>query len=142
LDKNDLERRTRVFALRVVSFISALPGGRIGDILGRQLLRSGTSVGANYREANRAGSRKDFLHRINVVEREAAETLYWLELLDETDLGQPDDLAWLKKESDELVAIFTRIGRTTRANPKSALRNPKSRINPKSEIRNSKSPTS
>ena len=85
------------------------------DTLGTQLLRSGTSLGANYREANRAQSRKDFIHKIALVEKEAAETQYWLELLDESRMGDSDDRRWLLQESGALLAIFTTIGKTSKS---------------------------
>ncbi len=69
MDNNELEKRTRLFALRVIRFVKGLPRDREGNVLGQQLLRSGTSIGANYREANRAESRKDSIHKIAIVER-------------------------------------------------------------------------
>ena len=95
--------------------------------IGYQLLKSGASIGANYREANRAESRNDFIHKIALVEKEAAETQYWLELFDEANIGDPKERHWLLQESGELLAIFTSIGKTSKA-----------RKNPKSQIRNSK----
>ena len=112
--KNELEERTWGFALRVIRFVAALPKGRIGDVLGRQLLRSGTSIGANYREANRAESRRDFIHKIAIVEKEAAETQYWLSLLNEIEAGSPKERNWLLRESTELLAIFTTAGKSSK----------------------------
>jgi four helix bundle protein len=74
MDKVELERRTKEFALRIIKFVAALPKNKIADVLGYQLLKAGTSIGANYREANRAESRKDFIHKIGIVEKEASET--------------------------------------------------------------------
>jgi len=111
MDKRGLEQRTKDFALRVVAFVSSLPKNRVTDVLGYQLLKAGTSIGANYREANRAESRNDFIHKIGIVEKEAAETCYWLELFEESKIGDPEALAWLKKEAGELLAIFTAIGK-------------------------------
>ena len=76
MDKKDLERRTKKFALAVIKFIADLPNNKITNVLGYQLLKCGTSIGANYREANRAQSRKDFIHKVAVVEKEASETQY------------------------------------------------------------------
>jgi len=115
MDKVELERRTKQFALRVIRFVAALPKSKVTNVIGYQLLRSGTSIGANYREANRAESRNDFIHKISVVEKEAAETQYWLELCVEANIGNPDDRRWLLQESAELLAIFTSIGKTTKA---------------------------
>jgi four helix bundle protein len=133
LDKIELERRTRDFALRLISFSATLPRDRVGDVLGRQLLKSGSSIGANYREANRAESRPDFIHKISLVEKEAAETQYWLDLCLDARIGRREDLEGLRDESTQLLAIFTRIGKTTKAksrwvssNSKFAIRNSKS----------------
>ncbi len=115
MDKRDLEQRTKTFALRVIRFVSKLPRNRVTDTVGTQLLKSGTSIGANYREANRAESRSDFIHKIALVEKEAAETHYWLEILDEIQIGRPEDCHWLLRESDALLAIFTSIGKTSKS---------------------------
>lgn len=115
MDRNELEGRTREFALCIVRFVGGLPKNRVADVLGHQLLRSGTSIGANYREANRAESRSDFIHKIAVVEKEASETQYWLELLQEADLGDAEERRWLLSESAELLAIFTAAGKTAKA---------------------------
>ncbi len=115
LDKVELERGTKAFGVKVVRFVAALPRSRVTDTLGTQLLRWGTSIGANYREANRAQSRSDFIHKIALVEKEAAETQYWLEPFDESKIGDPGARQWLLQESDALLAIFTSIGKTTKS---------------------------
>jgi four helix bundle protein len=115
MNKVELERRTKAFALRVVRFVALLPRNRIADVLGYQLLKSATSIGANYREANRAESRPDFIHKIGLVEKEAAEAQYWLELCEEASIGNPDERQRLLQESGELLAIFTSIGKTTKS---------------------------
>jgi len=115
MDRSELERRTKRFALRIIKFVAALPKGKASDVIGYQLVKAGTSVGANYREATRGESRNDFIHKIGIVEKEAAETQYWLELCDEAQVGDADDCHWLLKESGELLAIFTATGRTARA---------------------------
>lgn len=76
------------------------------------MLRAGTSIGANYREANRGGSRNDFIHKIAIVEKEAAETQYWLELSKGSGIGKPGELCMLLEESTGILAIFTSIGKT------------------------------
>ncbi len=101
-----------------MSFVTGLPKNRLADILGTQLLRSGTSIGANYREANRAQSRSDFIHKIALVEKEAAETQYWVELFDESSIGNSEDRCWLLQESSSLLAIFTTIGKTAKSRRK------------------------
>ena len=87
---------------------------KTSDVLGKQLLRSATSVGANYRAACRARSRADFISKIAVVEEEADECLYWLELLGESGLVSTPALRTLLKEADELTAIFTAAGKTAK----------------------------
>ncbi len=114
MNKVELERRTKAFALRVVQFVAAWPKNKVADVLGYQLLKSATSIGANYREANRAESRPDFIHKIGLVEKEAAETQYWLELCQESNVGSAEERQWLSNEAAELLAIFTRIGKTTK----------------------------
>ena len=109
--EKDLERRTKQFAVRVIDFVSKLPRSMTGDVLTRQLLRSATSIGANYREANRGVSRPDFSNKIGTVQKEAAETQYWIELLIESKIGSEDIALALLKESTELLAIFTTIGK-------------------------------
>ena len=106
-----LEERTLVFAVFVVHFTASLPRNEVGSVIGRQLLKAGTSIGANYREANRAESREDFIHKTGVVLKEAAETDYWLELCTRTEMGDPAQCAWLSQEARELLAIFTTINR-------------------------------
>jgi four helix bundle protein len=91
------------------------PKNRIGDVLGYQLVKSGTSVGANYREANRAESRADFVHKIGIAEKECSESLYWLELCEETHVGEEMVKSQLLRECGELLAIFTSIGKSTKA---------------------------
>ena len=116
MDKFDLERRTKTFAVNVIRFVEELPKSKTADVLGYQVLKSGTSIGANYREANRAQSRADFIAKVAIAEKEAAETQYWLELFEEVKPGVSPALQILLKESGELLAIFISIGRTTKAN--------------------------
>ena len=108
--EKDLEQRTKSFARAVIKFCSSLPRTREADVLGRQLLRSATSIGANYREANRGVSRADFANKIGTVQKEAAETQYWLELLIESSIGN-ERVSSLHQEATELLAIFTSIGK-------------------------------
>src|SRR5262245_14247551 len=115
MDRFELEKRTKQFALRIIKFAATLPVGRIGDVIRCQLVKAGTSIGANYREANRAESRNDFIHKIGIVEKEASECQYWLEICDEADFGEFEQRTWLLKECGELLAIFTSSGRTAKA---------------------------
>ena len=114
--KNELESRTKAFALHIIKFVSNLPKNKTTDVLGYQLLKSGTSIGANYREARRAESTDDFIHKIAIVEKEANESKYWLELFDEANLGEQCERVSLLRETAELLAIFTSSGRTAKAN--------------------------
>jgi four helix bundle protein len=100
----------------VIKFVGNFPKNKVGDVLGCQHLKSGTAIGANYREANRAESRKDFIRKIGIVEKEASETQYWLELLEESDISSATERQWLLRESGELIAIFTSIGKTAKSN--------------------------
>ena len=118
MDKKELEKRTKKFALEVIRFVADLPKNKITDVMGYQFLKAGTSIGANYRKANRAQSRQDFIHKIAIVEKEASETQYWLELFDASNIGNPESLSWLLTESGELLAIFTSIGKTTKSRQK------------------------
>ena len=118
MDKKELEKRTKKFALEVIRFVADLPKNKITDVMGYQFLKAGTSIGANYREANRAQSRQDFIHKIAIVEKEASETQYWLELFDASNIGDSESLSWLLAESGELLAIFTSIGKTTKSRQK------------------------
>ena len=106
--EKDLELRTKRFALAVIKFSSSLPRTRELDVLARQLVRAATSIGANYREANRGVSRAN---KVGTVQKEAAETQYWLELLIESNLCPNQAAASLQEESSELLAIFTSIGK-------------------------------
>jgi four helix bundle protein len=115
MDKLQLERRTKEFALSAVAFVASLPKNKVADVLGYQLLKSETSVGSNYREANRAESRNDFIHKIGIAEKEASESQYWLELLQGAHVGEPEERNKLLREFNELIAIFTAIGKTAKA---------------------------
>src|SRR5207248_10798331 len=99
--EKDLELRTKRFALAVIKFTSSLPSTRELDILTRQLVRAATSIGANYREANRGVSRADFANKIGTVQKEAAETQYWLELLNESNISPNQETTIHKDESYE-----------------------------------------
>jgi len=110
----DLLRRTKAFALRIIRLSSSLPKTREADVLGRQVLRSGTSVGANYREASRSRSKLEFSAKVGDSLKELSESSYWLELLQEAAIIKPTLLTDLLKENDELTAIFTTIHKKSR----------------------------
>ena len=126
----DLKDRTRAFALAIIGLVEALPRGRSADVIGNQLLRAGTSVGANYRAACRARSRKEFVARLGIVEEEADEAQFWLDLVIERGLSDTVRVASLRDEARQLVAIVVSSIRTARraprASPHSAFRIPHS----------------
>ena len=107
----ELEKRTRKFAVRIIKLSTKLPNSPEGRGIRGQITRSGTSVGANYREANRARSRADFKNKIAICESEASETQYWLEVIVEAEWLTWEKLKPEHEECSELLAIFTSIGR-------------------------------
>ncbi|HBC87130.1 MAG TPA: four helix bundle protein [Lentisphaeria bacterium] len=112
-----LEKRTKAFAIAVVRFCIYLRKLNLPEALIIQLLKAGTAIGSNYREANRAESKSDFIHKIGIVEKEASETEYWLEVIDEShilDKHASDQLIPLIKESKELLSLFTSISKTSK----------------------------
>ncbi len=117
-DERDLRQRTKEFALRVVRMYSALPKSTEAQVLGKQVLRSGTSVGANYREACRARSKAEFIAKVGDCLKELDESSYWFELLEETGVVASATLEPLQKECDELLAIFTAIAKKCKAQSK------------------------
>ncbi len=102
----DLKIRTRKFALRIIRLYKALPNSVEAQIIGKQILRSGTSVGAQYREGTRARSTAEFISKIENASQEVEETMYWFELLLESGIFKPEKLEVLQTEADELMAIF------------------------------------
>lgn len=129
MKSTELKQRTKQFALRVIRMTDSLPRRMSADVLGRQLLRSATSVAANYRSACRAKSRADFISKMGTVEEEADESSLWLELTGESGLMTTTKLDALHREAEELTAIAVASIRTARrspANPQSAVRHPQS----------------
>jgi four helix bundle protein len=104
-----LEKRTLVFAVAVIRFAETMPANTTARVVTSQLLRAATSIGANYREANRAESKADFIHKVALALKEAAETEYWLELCAATQLGTASTTGDLRQEANELIAILTTI---------------------------------
>lgn len=119
----ELRTRTKKFAIRIVKLFRSLPKMEEARVLGKQVLRSGTSVAANYRAACRARSRAEFVSRIGVVLEEADETEFWLELLTETGIVEAATLENLLAETRELVRIFSSSQHTARARQAAQLRN-------------------
>jgi len=115
-DPTDLKNRTKMFALRIIKMHQALPNSGKAQVLGKQILRSGTSVGAQYREACRAKSPADFINKMEGSLQELDETGYWLELLAESKILPADQLIDPQKENDELTAIFVASVKTAKKN--------------------------
>jgi four helix bundle protein len=116
--KGDLRVRTKQFALAIISFYSTLPRRKEAQVIGDQLLRSGTSVGAHFREAQRAKSVADFISKMEGGLQELDETAYWLELLKESGLNISKQLDILQSEANQLIAIFVTIVKKTKASSK------------------------
>ena len=129
MNAQDFKARTKQYALRVIRLVDALPGSRSSDVIGRQLLRAGCSVGANYRAACRARSKADFVSKMGIVEEECDETLYWMELLIESRKIPESRVKVLMAEGGEILSMVVASLRTARArpNPQSAIRNPQSK---------------
>jgi len=111
----ELSLRTKEFALRVIRLYCSLPKNTQAQVLGKQVLRSGTSVGANYREAKRSRSKSEFIAKIGDCLKELDETSYWLELLVESEIISTARMKGLYQECDELIAILTTISKKTKA---------------------------
>jgi four helix bundle protein len=117
-----LRQRVKHFAVRIVRFVRTLPRDPAGDVIGRQLVRSGTGVSSNYRGACRARSRAEFIAKLGIVVEEADEAEHWLDVIHESRLSSGPELQWLRSESRELRAIFAASASTARRNhPKSPI---------------------
>jgi four helix bundle protein len=115
MTREEMKLRTKTYANRIVKLCSALPAGWIAQTLGKQLLRSGTSVGANYRAVCRAKSGLDFINKLRIVEEECDESMFWMELLVENNLVKSSRLNDLMKEANEILAIVVSSAKTARA---------------------------
>ena len=135
MNRDEMRNRTKQFALRIIRLSAAVPKTREGNVLGHQILKSGTSVGSNYREAQRASSPRHFVTILEIALREADETDYWLELLCESGIVKASRLGNLAKECRELIAILSVTVRTA----KRRLKKTASSSRPKSQIPNPKS---
>ncbi|PYP91326.1 MAG: four helix bundle protein [Candidatus Angelobacter sp. Gp1-AA117] len=110
----ELRNRTKQFAIRIVRLFQALPKSSEAQVMGKQLLRCGTSVGANYRAACRSRSKAEFIARMGIVAEEADESVFWLELIEETRILNPKQLEEILKEARQLAAIFSASHKTAR----------------------------
>jgi four helix bundle protein len=115
MTREEMKARTKSYANRIVKLCEAMPDRWVARTLGLQLLRSGTSVGANYRAVCRAKSTADFLNKLRIVEEECDESLFWMELLVENNLVKSARLKSLMQEGDELLCIAVASAKTTRA---------------------------
>ena len=113
--RQEMMQRTRRFALAVIRLYSSLSRSTVDQVLGKQVLRSGTSVGAHYREACRAKSNADFVSKIEGALQELDETVYWLELLQESYITKPSQMDSLVAEANELIAIFVSVVRSVKS---------------------------
>ncbi len=124
MNEQEFKDRTKQIALRVIKLVEALPKNYSAQVIGKQLLRSATSVGANYRAACRGKSTADVIHKLSIVEEEADESLYWLELLIESEIMSEIKLSALHTDIDQIVAMTVSSIKTLR----SKKNNPKSKI--------------
>ncbi len=116
MNEQDFKNRTKKLALRVIKLVEVLPKGQTAAVIGKQLLRSATSVGANYRAACRGKSQADVIHKLAIVEEEADESLYWMELLIESEIVSEAKLSSLMAETNEIVAMTVASIKTLRGN--------------------------
>ena len=133
MNPDDMKKSTRLFALRIIRLAESLPNTPTAIAIRNQILRSGSSVGANYRAACRARSKRDFVAKMGIVEEEADETSYWIELLIDADLIKRERVTDLLNETNEILSIVISSIRTARVDgarsvSKSAIRNPQSEI--------------
>jgi four helix bundle protein len=126
MTETEFKHRTRQIALRIIRLVNALPRSTVSEIIGKQLLRSGTSIGANYRAACRGKSRADLAHKLAIVEEEADECLYWIELLIDAGLVAEQKVATLSTDISEIVSMTVASIKTIRS--RVVTRNPKSKI--------------
>ena len=116
MNQEEMKQRTKLFALGIIQLVESLPKERTAEVLGRQLLRSGTSVGSNYRSACRAKSIADFIAKMGIVEEEVDESLYWMELLIEAGIEVSINMEALMKEARELLSITVASIKTAKKN--------------------------
>jgi len=128
MDENSFKQRTKQLALRLIEIVDALPKNRTADVIGRQLMRSGTSIGANYRAACRGKSTADVIAKLRIVEEEADESAYWMELLIESRLLPEARLSELMRETNEIIAMTVASIRTLQKRDRGSAFNRQSKI--------------
>jgi four helix bundle protein len=114
MNENQMKKRTKEFAKDIIRLCRSLPNNREGKLIGNQIFRSGTSVAANYRAACRARSTAEFISKLSIVEEEADETLFWLELINEMDIEQGVSIDSLMQENDQIIAIIVSSIKTSK----------------------------
>ena len=128
MTESEFKERTKGIALRIIKLVQSLPKNWIAETIGKQLLRSGTSIGANYRAACRAKSTADIINNLAIVEEEADESMFWIDLLIESEIVPQTKLEKLYNDINEIVAMTVSSIRTLKSkNPKSKIPDPKSR---------------
>ena len=128
MQKQEFAKRTMQFGLRVIHLAESLPNSQTARVIGNQLIRAGTAVGANYRSALRGKSRADFIAKMGIVEEECDESLYWMQMLIEAGIVKKSRLTELMSEANEIIVIVVSSIKTARARtnyPNSGFRNPK-----------------
>jgi four helix bundle protein len=135
----ELKARTQAFGLRIIRLVSVLPKSTVANVIGKQMLRSGTSVGANYRAACRAQSTAHFVSKLAIVEEEADETLYWLEMLTKSGLMDPARVEDLAREANALIAIVSASRMTARKHASRTAKSQNQPVNRQSTTGNRKS---
>ena len=132
MTEDDFKNRTKQISLRIINLVQALPPTTTATIIGKQLIRSDTSIGANYRAACRGKSRADVLHKLAIVEEEADESLYWIDLLIDSNIVSEHRLSSLTREINEVIRMVVASIKTIRTTSSNKPSNPKSKIqNPK-----------
>jgi four helix bundle protein len=126
MDEKTFKARTKKLAVAIIRQVDTLPRSLATDVIARQLVRSGTSIGANYRAACRAKSTPDMINKLKIVEEESDETEYWFELLAEAGLVSKNQIAGIYKETDEILSMTIASIKTLRARSQSKIVNPKS----------------
>ena len=116
MNREEMKKRTKMFALQAIRLVDQLPRSTSGYVLGKQLMRSATSVGANYRSACRGRSKAEFIAKLGIVEEEADESGFWMELISEAGLLKPEVVADLMREANEITAIIVASLKTAKAN--------------------------
>ncbi|MEI7726136.1 MAG: four helix bundle protein [Bacteroidota bacterium] len=114
MNKEIVKQRTKQLAIRIINMVEKMPNTMTSNVIGGQLLRSGTSIGANYRACCRAKSTRDFVNKLKIVEEEADETLFWLELIEETKIFKSQKLLPLKTETNEILSIIVASIKTSK----------------------------